>query len=97
MTLTAHQAQAIIRECCDHSERLIFTIHALQRMRLRGISAQQVIRCLRNGRITEEPARSPKGDWKCTLTYIAAGVRLEVAVAINLHAQPIVTVIVTTY
>lgn len=95
--LSAHQARDIVRSCCDEPGRLVFTDHARQRMRQRGIGAQQVVRCLRKGRLVEGPARSPKGDWKCTFSHIAAGERIEVAVAIDLYEQPVVTVIVTTY
>jgi hypothetical protein len=97
LVLGATRARAIIRECCGDTNRLIWTEHAIKQMIARRISPQQVINCLLRGQLYEGPARSPRGDWKCTLRYTTAGTRIEVAVAINVIAEPTVTVVVTTY
>lgn len=52
-------------------------------MRERRITTTQVERCLKNGVIIEAPVRAAKGNWKCTMSVLSAGVEVRVALALD--------------
>jgi hypothetical protein len=67
-------------------------------MASRKITTTQLLRCLRQGRLTEDPVRDPvrdlaKGGWKCTVEHYTAGESVGVAVAIESIRATGVTVI----
>jgi hypothetical protein len=70
------------------------TEHARSRMASRKITTTQLLRCLRQGRLTEDPVRDlAKGGWKCTVEHYTAGESVGVAVAIESIRATGVTVI----
>jgi len=63
-------------------------------MASRKITTTQLLRCLRQGRLTEDPVRDlAKGGWKCTVEHYTAGESVGVAVAIESIRATGVTVI----
>ena len=83
-------ALKLLREFAADSARVVFTHHALQRMRQRKVSTAQVLACLQRGIVAETVALDLHGNWKLTVTHRAAGMDLNVAVAIDLPKRAIV-------
>ena len=83
-------ALKVLREIAADSARVVFTHHALQRMRQRKVSTAQVLACLQRGIVAEPVALDLHGNWKLTVTHRAAGMDLNVAVAIDLPKRAIV-------
>jgi hypothetical protein len=97
LRLTKERAAAILQECADVTWRVNFTEHLLLRMDERRISTTQVLNCLKHGAIVRGPKKDVSGDWKCTVEWITAGTKLYVGVAIDLHQEPTVTIVLTAY
>jgi hypothetical protein len=87
------RAQAMLRAL--PSGRVFFTRHAEKRMFERGISAPDVLDCLRKGRVTEGPARMPKGAWRLTLAWFRAGHEISAVAELDEDAGGAFAVIVT--
>lgn len=83
-------ALKLLREIAADSARVIFTHHALQRMRQRKVSTSQVLTCLQRGIVAEPVALDLHGNWKLTVSHRAAGAELDVAVAIDVPNRAIV-------
>jgi len=79
-TLTAHRAQALIRELAADSARVVVISHGKKRQRERGVSHKRIIDCLMKGTITEGPYQIASGDWRCNVSRHAAGERLTCVV-----------------
>lgn len=71
-----------LRDLARASENVRFTAHARLRMRQRGIDDLQVLHVLRSGSVEEGPALDMRGNWKATMTGLAAGERVRVAAAL---------------
>jgi hypothetical protein len=84
LPLSRPRAAAILRAAADDGGKVVFTGHALRRMRQRRILRTQVLRCLGRGRIVEGPAADIHGNWTCRIVGLAEGRKLSVAVAIEL-------------
>jgi len=65
--LTAGEATRRIHQTAESTEYVIFGEHALERMEERGITDAQVYEVLRQGRVTEPPALTKLGEWKCKI------------------------------
>jgi len=74
---------------------IAYTHHAKSRMRLRKVSAQQVLKCLQFGKIFEPAHITIKGSWKATLAYYTGGDLIQVAAAISTNKQGDFVLIVT--
>lgn len=97
LELTGTRALQIIRDAAKDSARVFLTEHARSRMASRKITTTQVLRCLRQGRLSEGPARDlTKGGWKCTVEHYTAGESIGVAVAIE-SIQATGVTIITVY
>lgn len=83
-------ALKILREIAQDSARVIFTHHAMQRMRQRKVSPVQVLACLQRGIVSEPVALDMHGNWKLTVSHRVAGKDLNVAVAIDVPGRAIV-------
>jgi Domain of unknown function (DUF4258) len=83
-------ALKLLREIAGDSARVIFTRHAMQRMRQRKVSPMQVLTCLQRGIVSEPVALDLHGNWKLTLSHCVAGKDLDVAVAIDVPNRAIV-------
>lgn len=94
LELTSTRALQIIREAAKNSANVFLTAHAQMRMSQRKITMTQVLRCLRQGKISEGPARDHiKGGWKCSIEHYTAGESLGVSVAIATIQATGITVI----
>lgn len=83
-------ALKLLREIAQDSARIIFTRHAVQRMRQRKISPVQVMTCLQRGFVSEPVALDLHGNWKLTVSHRVAGKDFDVAVAIDVPSRAIV-------
>ncbi len=83
-----------MRELAADSGNVVFTDHALRRMRKRQVTPKTVLECLGRGVIVEGPARNLKGTWELALERMGAGRRLRVACALD---PPGRLVVITVY
>lgn len=90
MRLSRPNAQKLLREWAKETRSVFFTDHAKQRMRERGITNVQILRCLRLGAIVDGPVQTLKGGWKLDVRMQSSGDDLEVVVELNLKDQIIV-------
>jgi len=81
--LTDTAAKRLLAEVADSSANVIFTRHALERMRQRNITPAQVINCLKKGTITESPCLDHHGFWKLTLERYVSSENIGCSVAID--------------
>ena len=91
--LSKAKALGLVRELAKDSGNVVFTDHALKRMRLRHVTPRAVLECLLRGVIVEGPALGIKGTWELAMERMGAGQRLHVAVAIDLPNRLIVITI----
>jgi Domain of unknown function (DUF4258) len=101
LPLTDVKALRIVREATSDSSRVLYVDHARLRMRQRGISAADVMVCLRSGRITERVHQDIRGRWKCALTGIVCGQSVTVATGFQWDAATerflIVVTVITVF
>ncbi len=95
--LSAPKALQIIREAAADSARVFFTRHAEARMKKRHITRVQVLRCLRNGTITEAPVFGLKGNWECRVECRSGGEHIGVALAIVADVPQRYIVVITVF
>ena len=89
----------LIRDVSQNDDgRLIFSRHALERMRQRGITDTEVMNLLESpvSRIPHEPEEDLRGDWRISIRGAAAGRDLEVAVAVKAPVGQGNIIVVTT-
>lgn len=90
MRMSDPAALKLLREIATDSTNIIFTKHALQRMRERKVTTAQVIAWLASGCASEPVALDLHGNWKLTVTQRVAGAELNVSVAIDAPSRAIV-------
>lgn len=73
--LTPGEATRRIRQTAEKTEKVIFGDHALERMEERGITDAQVYEVLRKGHVSEPPALTELGEWKCKIVKQLRGGR----------------------
>ena len=82
--ITRISIKKILRDIVEADDgRVKITAHARKRMRERQIDLLQIYRCLRHGRVTEEPYPTPGGDWKVTMSTSSAGQPVTVVAALK--------------
>jgi hypothetical protein len=84
--LTANEAARRIHQTAERTEYVIFGQHALERMEERGITDAQVYEVLRTGHVTEPPALTELGEWKCKIVKQLRGDREAGVVTIILKS-----------
>ena len=77
LLLSKARAMALVRELAKDSGNVVFTDHALKRMRQRQVTPKAVLECLLRGAIVEGPALGIKGTWEMAVERMGAGRRLE--------------------
>jgi hypothetical protein len=92
VSLTKAAALAILRAAARDSGLIVFTDHAIRRMRERHITRTQVMRCLGTGRIAEGPAPAVRGGWTCRVEGLAEGRGLAVAVALDPPKEDVIVI-----
>jgi hypothetical protein len=83
--LTAVEATRRIQKTAERTEFVILGHHALERMEERGITDAQVYEVLRKGLVTDPPALTQLGEWKCKIAKELRGGREIGAVTIILR------------
>ena len=80
---------AIIRFLAPHSEKVVFSQHAQERMLERDITDVDVYRTLERGSLSGEtrPGKE-QGEWICKLTYQGRGIR-EIGVVVVAAKQSV--------
>ena len=84
-----------IAEIAADSSRVVPSLHAKKRMRLRKILLTQVLTCLRKGKVVEPAHLDIHGCWKCTLEAVVSGDRIKVAAAISQDEADEYVVVIT--
>lgn len=97
MNLSPPSAQQMLRQVASDSARVFFTDHAEQRMRERRINRTQVLRCLRHGRLTEDPARDVHGKWVMRVEVFSAGDVVTAVAALDNDGDGNLVVVITAY
>ncbi len=87
------QWQRFIRQAAGEARNVIFTDHALLRMRQRQISRDAAMAILRKGMLHREPEPNQRhGTWECRMEYYIAGRHLALVAAVD-AADPAVVVV----
>lgn len=92
--LSRPEAQRILREAAEGSRVGFEEAHCRKRMIERGVTEEDVLKCLMLGRITEGPALNPRGNWKMTVHRFAAGEELDVVAVIEVPDDGVIVVTV---
>lgn len=96
--LSPERALNILRKTAKDSSRVFFVEeHAEDRMEERGISRPQVFRCLRKGKIIQEPEIDEYGLWRMGLNVLAAGDSVTVIASLDYDDKGNYIIVVTTY
>jgi FAD synthase len=69
LRLTAAGAQRRIRQLAEHSDTIVWTRHAEDRMLERDFSTRDVLTALRLGTVENAPECPRQGHWKCKVTH----------------------------
>lgn len=78
------QLEKHIRSVAKDTHRIVFTEHALKRMRQRKITNDVVLSTLRAGRIKRQPEPNVmKGSLECRMDHFVAGQDIGIIVAIS--------------
>jgi len=93
--MTDARAKQLLARIADDSNNIIFTRHAMARMKQRKITPKQVINCLKRGEITESPYLDQYGCWKITLERHVAGERIGCAIALDDSREK--TIVITVF
>jgi hypothetical protein len=81
---STQQLQAYIRSESIQSVNVVFTIHALKRMKERKITNSMAFETLRNGKINLRPEINyAKGNVECRMEYFVAGKEIKMVVALD--------------
>ncbi|MDQ7015577.1 MAG: DUF4258 domain-containing protein [Gammaproteobacteria bacterium] len=98
LNLTERKALEIVRDIAEHNTaRVATTNHAKQRMRERGITRLDILRCLMHGKIIEGPYRSARGNWEFKMCSLESGERVQVVAALENDGNGNLVIIITTF
>lgn len=82
--LTAAVAQQRIRVAAQDTGNVIWGDHVLERMDVRGIFRQDILRVLRSGDVDDSPVKARVDEWKCKIALKIRGARTVGVVVIIL-------------
>ncbi|MCA3237399.1 MAG: DUF4258 domain-containing protein [Curvibacter sp.] len=81
--LSAPQWERFIRKAALRSELIVFTKHALARMKLRGVTRLMVLDVLRQGKLRRTPEpNAARGTLECRMEYFLSGRDIAVVAAV---------------
>jgi hypothetical protein len=92
--LSEPEARRILRQAAEAGAVGFEERHCRARMVERGVTEEDVLRCLILGRIVEGPALNLRGNWKMTVHRFAAGEALDVVAVIEMPDQGVIVVTV---
>jgi len=75
--------------------RVDFVDHAEKRMIKRKVTRTQVIKCLKNGFISEGPFKSSQGNWEMTWEGVSAGQKIGLEIALDLDSDGALILVIT--
>jgi len=96
-TLNPVTAKQSIIAIASDTDKIIFTGHALKRMRQRKVSRAQVLKCLIHGFVSENPHMDIKGSWKLNITTVTAGQPLTVTAVLGKDSSGDNVIIITVF
>ena len=82
--------QRTVRDLASDSGTVIVVDHARQRMALRDIGLDEVLRVLRCGTCEDEPQQGHGSDWRAKMVGSATGREIVVAVAVTSKRELVV-------
>jgi hypothetical protein len=82
--LTAAVAQQRIRVAAQDTRNVIWGDHVLERMDVRGMFRQDILRVLRSGDVDDDPTKARVDEWKCKITLKIRGARTAGVIVIIL-------------
>lgn len=91
-----HWFQRTVRRLASDSGNVVVVDHARQRMALRDIALDEVLRVLRCGKCKEDPQPGHGDDWKVKVVGSANGREIVVVAAVKAH-QACKLVVVTVW
>ena len=97
LKLTPQSAGSVIRTIAKESGRVFFSHHAEERMEQRGITRLQVLKCLRSGRVTEEPSKNLDNNCVVRMEGLSAGQTVEVVAELLHDNKGNQILVITTY
>ncbi len=98
MELTEPTARQMISGILDAgSQYVVFLPHVTKRMTQRKITRTQVMTCLRHGRMTEGPFRTPRGNWQFRMESLSCGEPITVGAAFEHQNNNNIIVVITTF
>ena len=89
-----HDMMRHIKRIAEDTANVYISSHARMRMKKRNIIQKHIYLCLQKGFVTEGPYRDKKGDWRCNMTKVSAGIELTVVVTVKFEDKLLV---VTTF
>ncbi|AYH45785.1 DUF4258 domain-containing protein [Azoarcus sp. DN11] len=92
-----HQARQWMQEAAEGRRRLLFSLHAEERMQQRKIGRRQIIQVLRTGTVSEPLHQDVRGDWRCNVSGRSAGMRLTVGVVLKQKPDGAWVVVATAF
>lgn len=98
--LTERSARKIINDLAEnYTNRIRWSGHVKERMRLRGVTSGQILTMLKNKHAVfrEGPYSEPNGDWKFNLKGKVAGDVIELVVALKNHHDDPSAALVTVW
>lgn len=87
LPFSQRELERLIKTAAIDSANVFFSDHASSRLNERDISTVDVLDCLRNGAISEGPAKSPRGNWQFVSTRFCAGRSINVVGALELDEE----------
>jgi len=73
--LSAQDAETLIKQIVEDTEKVFFSNHAKERQEERDIIDMDVFNILRKGYVNDDPTLNENGDWECKIIYKLRGSR----------------------
>ncbi|MEM6649324.1 MAG: DUF4258 domain-containing protein [Pseudomonadota bacterium] len=88
-------AKAKVREITQNSSCVLFTSHALERMKQRDVTTRHVMNVLRKGHIYDDPIWNNKHqNWSVNILQRTAGAEIEIVAAIDWPSKLMVVTVI---
>ena len=85
----------LIRFLAEDDSKVYFSDHAMNRMKERGITTLEVISCLKNGLVIEQPHNDVHGNWRCTLQHNVSGDKVNAVAAVD--EDKLIIIVITSF
>ena len=96
--LSISMASKIIKDLAQDSSNIFLIDHAKNSMKKRHITLIQIIQCLVNGSITEEPYRDiGSGNWRVRMQHFSSGQCFRVVAELMTNDNNEKIIVITTF